>query len=163
MFSAIALLSSGAFAQFQGPVEGVATPGQTYLVVGSNTCQIGGGIATTTFCVNSAGINLNYFATAASVAGIPANNALLFGQVDALQRDATRAYQGIAISSAMKDAIPNPGDRFAVRLNAATFRGQPAGAIGVSYNVTDVARISLNYGQSRSQAIVSGGLNLSFH
>lgn len=68
-----------------------------------------------------------------------------------------------AIAAAMRDAIPNAGDRFAVRLNMAGFENYAAGAVGVSMNVTDSLRLSLNYGRSSTQNIVSGGLNMSFH
>jgi len=73
-----------------------------------------------------------------------------------------QAMELSAIAAAMKDAIPNPGDRFAVRFNAAGFDDVLAGAVGVSYNLTERARVSVNYGQGESQSIVSGGMNFSF-
>jgi hypothetical protein len=101
-------------------------------------------------------IPLSVFAAAsAGVAGLQT-------QITALQAQIDRAVELSAIAAAMKDAIPNPGDRFALRLNAAAFSGQGAGAIGFSYNVTESMRASVNYGQGRSQGIVSGGLNFSF-
>lgn len=48
-------------------------------------------------------------------------------------------------------------------LNAAGFDGKSAGAIGFSYNFTDNVRLSIIYGQDRTQNVVSGGLSLSFH
>jgi hypothetical protein len=90
------------------------------------------------------------------------NSQTLQAEINALNAQTSRAFELIAVAAAMKDAIPNAGDRFAVRLNAAAFNGQAAGAFGVSYNITDSARLSLNYGQGASRAIVSGGLNLSF-
>jgi hypothetical protein len=86
----------------------------------------------------------------------------LRAEIDTLNSQMSRAFELIAVAAAMKDAIPNAGDRFAIRINAAAFNGQAAGAFGVSYNITDSARLSLNYGQGASRAIVSGGLNLSF-
>jgi hypothetical protein len=74
----------------------------------------------------------------------------------------TTIPSSVAAAAALKDAIPNYGDRFAVRLNAAAFNGEFAGALGIGLNVSDNARLNLNYGQGRSQSIVSGGLNLSF-
>jgi hypothetical protein len=83
-------------------------------------------------------------------------------QISALNSQIAKSLEIGAIAAAMKDAIPNSGDRFAIRLNAAAFNGQSAGAIGFSYNLNDMARVAVNYGQGRSQSIVSGGVNLSF-
>ena len=83
-------------------------------------------------------------------------------QADALSSLVSRALETSTIAAAMADAIPNKGDRFAVRLNAAGSDGNRAGAISVGYNVNDFARLHLNYGQGRTQSLVSGGLNLSF-
>lgn len=121
-------------------------PNQTYLAVTKITPGAGG-VCTGAFCVDPGqGIPLSYFATSAGVAD-----------------QFSKAYQGIAITAAMGDAIPNPGDRFAIRLNGAGFAGQAAGGLSVSYAFADRARVSLNYGQGRSQTVVSGGLTLSFH
>ncbi len=125
-----------------------AVPGQLYLMLGGATSLPGittFGCITGVFCNYAAGINVNDIATTSQVSGMVA-----------------KAYDLSAVSAAMKDAIPNTGDRFAIRLNAAGFEGHAAGAVGVSWNVTDSARLHLNYGQGRSQGIVSGGLNLSF-
>jgi hypothetical protein len=98
-------------------------------------------------CVDAGvGIPLSYFANAAQVNGL-------------LQR----SLQLTAISAAMGDAIPNSGDRFAFRAHLAASSGQGAGAMGISYNFTDNARASLNYGQSQRQSVVSAGVNWSFH
>jgi hypothetical protein len=83
-------------------------------------------------------------------------------RVTALNNQINRAFEVTAIAAAMGDAIPNPGDRFAIRLNAAALNGAAAGAFGFSYNLNDTARVSVNYGQGRTQSVVSGGLNLSF-
>jgi YadA-like membrane anchor domain len=80
-----------------------------------------------------------------------------------IDKDLSKALEGAALAAAIKDALPNPGDRFAVRLNAAGAGGEFAGAVGFSYNVVERARIHVNYGRSESQNAVSGGVNLSFH
>ena len=76
--------------------------------------------------------------------------------------DLSDAIEGVAMAAALKDAMPNEGDRFALRLNAAGFSGEFAGAVGFAANVAERARLHLNYGRSRSQNTVSGGVNLSF-
>ena len=88
---------------------------------------------------------------------------VLGSQIAALNSRISGAYDVAAVAGAMKDAIPNPGDRFAIRLNAAAIDGYAAGAIGVGVNLTDSARLALNYGRGRTQNMVSGGFNLSFH
>lgn len=109
--------------------------------------------------VNCCGIALTDFANANEVNSRFAVNAQAFAQV---HQQISRLAELTAVAAALRDAIPNPGDRFALRINAAGFSGQAAGAIGFSYNVTDSARVSVNYGQGRSQGIVSGGMNFSF-
>ena len=74
-----------------------------------------------------------------------------------------KSFQFAAISAALKDAVPNPGDRFAIRLNAGGFSGNLAGAVGLSANVNRATRVLFNYGRSKSESAMSGGLNLSFH
>jgi hypothetical protein len=74
-----------------------------------------------------------------------------------------KSFQFAAISAALKDAVPNAGDRFAIRLNAGGFSGNLAGAIGLSANVNRATRILFNYGRSKSESAMSGGLNFSFH
>lgn len=105
------------------------------------------------------GIPVSYFATSASM--ISLNNQLNSLSTQ-MRSQFSKAFELSAISSAMGDAIPNPGDRFALRINAAGFNGEAAGALGLSYNITDSARLSINYGQGRSQSVVSGGMNFSF-
>jgi hypothetical protein len=45
--------------------------------------------------------------------------ATLNAQVGNLNREVSRSLEVGAIAASMRDAIPNPGDRFAIRLNAA--------------------------------------------
>ena len=74
-----------------------------------------------------------------------------------------KAFRLAAISAALKDAVPNSGDRFAIRLNAGGFNGNIAGAVGFSANVYRGTRVLLNYGRGKSENSLSGGLNFSFH
>jgi YadA-like membrane anchor domain len=76
--------------------------------------------------------------------------------------DLGKALEGAALAAAVKDALPNPGDRFALRFNAAGASGEFAGAVGFSYNVAERTRVHINYGRSASENAVSGGVNLSF-
>jgi hypothetical protein len=73
----------------------------------------------------------------------------------------SRAIQGVAVAGALKDAIPNPGDRFALRVDMA--EAEAAGWFGFSYNLSEGIRLSVNYGQGRSQSIVSAGMNFAVH
>lgn len=145
----IVLAATAARAQFL--IENTAAPGQTYLVVGGLTNLPCFGDASR-FCVQTQGINVNQFVSASD----------FNSRFDAMNGQISRAFELTAVAAALKDAIPNPGDRFAIRVNAAAFSGQAAGAIGFSYNLTDSARVSVNYGQGRSQGIISGGMNFSF-
>jgi hypothetical protein len=79
-----------------------------------------------------------------------------------IEDDLGKALEGAALAAAVKDALPNPGDRFALRLNAAGAGSAFAGAVGFSYNVAERTRVHINYGRSESQNAVSGGVNLSF-
>jgi hypothetical protein len=76
--------------------------------------------------------------------------------------DLSKALEGAALASALKDALPNEGDRFALRLNAAGASGEFAGAVGFAYNVAERTRVHVNYARSASENAVSGGVNLSF-
>jgi hypothetical protein len=98
----------------------------------------------------------------ARLAALDSQVANINAQLATINHQVSRSFELIAAAAALKDAIPNHGDRFAVRLNAAAFNGEAAGALGIGLNVSDNARLNLNYGQGRSQSIVSGGLNLSF-
>jgi hypothetical protein len=135
----------------------------TYLAVTTNpTPGGGGGLCGPPYCVDpQQGIPLSYFATGASVTNqinseIGAINSQMNSQL-------SRAFQLAAIGASMGDAIPNPGDRFALRLNTAGFSGQAGGSVGFSYALNNTARISINYGQGSSISVVSGGVNFSFH
>jgi hypothetical protein len=79
-----------------------------------------------------------------------------------IEDDLGKALEGAALAAAVKDALPNPGDRFALRLNAAGAGSEFAGAVGFSYNVAERTRVHINYGRSASENAVSGGVNLSF-
>ena len=153
----------------------VAGPDPVYLAVTTPTCA--GGLGGITHCINpDNGIPLNYFATTASVAALSgridsafaatsafnAQAATLSTQIAALDRAVSRSFEIGAIAASMRDAIPNPGDRFAIRLNAAGFEGYAGGSIGFSMNVTDNTRLSVNYGRGATQNLVSGGVNISF-
>ena len=63
----------------------------------------------------------------------------------------------------MKDAIPEPGDRFAVRINLAGYQGNLGGGLGFSAAISDNLRLHVNYGQGETQTVVGAGLNFSFH
>jgi len=84
------------------------------------------------------------------------------GRLATIEDDLGKALEGAALAAALKDALPNPGDRWALRLNLAGASGEFAGAVGFAYGVADRARIHLDYGRSSSQNAVSGGVNLSF-
>jgi len=116
------------------------------------------------YCLNLLeGIPLSYFETAASANAVSqVNNAFnaLNGEINAMNM---RVLQLAAISASMGDAIPSPGDRFALRLNVAGFEGGTGGSLGFSYAPTSSLRFSLNYGQGSAMSVVSGGVNLSFH
>jgi hypothetical protein len=79
-----------------------------------------------------------------------------------IDSDVSKAFELAAVSAALKDAVPNSSDRFALRLNAAGFSGEFAGAIGVSANFNRMTRVLFNYGRGSSQNVFSGGVNLSF-
>ena len=67
-----------------------------------------------------------------------------------------------AAVGAMRDAIPNADDRFAVRINTSSVGNAVGGGFSASANLDDRVRASVNYGGSRGQNVVSGGLNFSF-
>jgi hypothetical protein len=159
------------------------TPGNTYVAVVEPDLSHGGVCDPIRgFCVSpDRGIPLNFFTNAVNfqpqidqinnrlsvmdqqISVINNRLSVMDQQISVMNGQVSRLFELTAISAAMKDAIPNYGDRFAIRINAAAFEGQGAAALGFGYNVTSSVRASLNYGQSRSQGIVSGGLNFSFH
>ena len=92
------------------------------------------------------------------------NNSLVTinSHLTSIDDDLSKALEGAALAAAVKDALPNAGDRFALRLNAAGAGGEFAGAVGFAASVAERTRIHVNYGRSESQNAVSGGVNLSF-
>ena len=92
------------------------------------------------------------------------NNTLVTidSRLAAVDDDLSKALEGAALAAAVKDALPNPGDRFGLRLNVAGAGGEFAGSVGFSYNVQERTRVHVNYGRSESQNALSGGVNLSF-
>jgi hypothetical protein len=117
------------------------------------------------------GVPLNYFATASSVNALSARLDAAIGAFDpagintqlaAINDRISIAYEVATIAASMRDAIPNPGDRFAIRINAAAMDGYAAGSLGVGVSLTDSTRLSINYGRGRTQNVMSGGLNISF-
>jgi hypothetical protein len=120
------------------------------------------------------GINIQNFAQASTVAAQGAQISSLTSEFAHLQSDLSsfstafssrlqQANQLAVIAGAMKDAIPNDGDRFALRINMAADDGIAAGSISFSANVTNSLRLSVDYGRSQNQNMFSGGLNMSFH
>lgn len=98
----------------------------------------------------------------AAIADLNNRMHVINAQIASMNADLTRSLEIGAIAASMRDAIPNLGDRFAVRLNVAGFNGYAGGSVGVSMNVTDSVRLSANYGRGTTQNVVSGGLNISF-
>jgi YadA-like protein len=96
------------------------------------------------------------------VGSISSNLTEVNNRLASIEDDLGKALEGAALAAAVKDALPNPGDRFALRLNAAGAGGEFAGAVGFSYNVAERTRVHINYGRSASENAVSGGVNLSF-
>jgi len=170
IFGVIAAAAVSSAAEAQIVVSG---PDPVYLAVTTLTCN--GGLGGSTHCISPEnGIPLNFFATAGA-ANAAAVNALggridaafaavatLNTQVTNLNREVSRSLEVGAIAASMRDAIPNPGDRFAIRLNAAALDGYAGGSLGISMNVTDSVRLSANYGRGATQNVVSGGVNISF-
>jgi len=98
-------------------------------------------------------VNLNAFAGAADL-----NNF-----IGAQQKMNSVLLNFSAATAALKDAIPNSGDRFALRLNMGGAGGHLAGAAGASANVSDQLRLSADYARASNQNVFSAGLNFSFH
>lgn len=138
-----------------GPIA-VSQPGYVAAVVGADCGGAGGlGDPINGTCISSRfGIPLNYFATKADLAGLATPTAVL--------QDIRRSAELAVIAAALKDAIPNAGDTFAISINGAAGGDVFAGAIGLGLNVSDFARLNLNYGQAASTSMVTGGVTLSF-
>jgi hypothetical protein len=126
-------------------------------------------------------VSLDQFASTtnlnAAVAGFAGQIATLNGQVTtftskfaavdsqivAMNSQISQAFSLTAAVAGMKDAIPAPGDRFAIRFNASAANGIIGGGFGVSANLDDHVRFSADYGGARNQSVFSGGLNISFN
>jgi len=77
--------------------------------------------------------------------------------------DIKQANELAVVAAAMKDAIPNNGDRYAFRMNMAARDGNAAGSVSFSANVSNSLRLSVDYGRGQNQSMLSGGLNFSFN
>lgn len=130
----------------------------TFARVGGVT-EITNGYARLSDLLNAAS---NSSATSAQLAAVSNQLVGIGNQLSIVGARASRAIEVAATAAAMRDAIPNAGDRWALRFNMAGVDGYVAGAVGMSVNISDRARISVNYGRSESQNVISGGLNLSF-
>lgn len=138
-------------------------PGQSYLAIVGDNSQ--GGICAGANCVSpQRGIPFSYFASSDTVsnqfAGLNSQLTSQFATMNAQLRQATEYTSAVA---ALKDAIPAPGDRFALRINTAAVGGIVAGGIAFSANLDEQFRVSLDYGATHGQQVVSGGLNFSFN
>jgi len=160
---AISLFSLLTFASAASAQVVPTVAGQNYLaIVGDNNP---GGICTGTICVNPGqGIPFSYFASSGSVSNqFTALNTQLTSQFAAMNAQLRQTMQNNSAVAALKDAIPAPGDRFAVRLNTASVGGVVAGGIAFSANLDEQFRVSLDYGATHGQQVISGGLNFSFN
>lgn len=140
--------------------------GQRYVVLGG-TRQANSGICFgADFCNNGEGIDINQFANAtstnASLAQLSSSLASVQAQLAVQNRSVFKLYDLVAVSAALQDAIPNQGDRFALRINMGGYQGHVAGAIGGSININEMLRLSVNYGLGRHEDMISGGMNFSF-
>jgi hypothetical protein len=128
--------------------------GQRYVVLGG-TRQANSSFCGA-FCLNDEGIDINQFANANDVSAT-------FNSLNAqLNRSVSKLYDLVAVSAALQDAIPNQGDRFALRINMSGYQGHVAGAIGGSININEMLRFSVNYGLGKHEDMISGGMNFSF-
>ena len=106
-------------------------------------------------CGQDGFIPASHFATASSV---PAN---IGAQLDALGGQITRSRRFAAIGAAVADAMPNPGDRYAFRVNFASASDVTAGAVGLAVNVGGPVRVLFNYGRAQRDYIGTIGVNVS--
>lgn len=155
------------------------TPGTSYLAVNNPG---GGGVCANGNCVDPMlGVPLNTYATSSSVAsqfatvnsqitGLNSSLATANGQIGTINGQIVDLYNGLhrqtsfaAAVGAMRDAIPNDGDRFAVRGSFATVGSAVGGGFSASANLDHQFRATINYAGSRGENVVSGGLNFSFN
>jgi hypothetical protein len=99
----------------------------------------------------------------ATVSALNTQVSAMDSQIASLTQKLSDSTAYVAAVGAMHDAIPDPGDRFAVRLNTAAVNGVVAGGFSASANLGDGFRASINYAGAKSQNAVSAGLNFSFH
>jgi hypothetical protein len=78
------------------------------------------------------------------------------------RRDAARAIEGVALSSAITILPPNPGDRLALTFSGAAGEGQGAASVSMSYRVTQDALVFGGVAVSQRQALAKGGVSFSF-
>ena len=74
-----------------------------------------------------------------------------------------KLFDLVAISAALKDAVPNEGDRFAVRVNLGGFQNNLAGGISGTARLNDSTRFSAGFGHGSRQSLFNAGLNFSFN
>jgi len=112
-------------------------------------------------------LNTKFASLSGQLGTINTNIAGLSEQVSQIRttfkKQLDQANELAVIAAALKDAIPNDGDRFALRTNMAASNGTAAGSMSFSANVSQSVRVSLDYGRSQNQQIFSGGVNFSFH
>src|SRR5437764_2191723 len=122
------------------PVTAVADPALTYLVIGTSpTLGANNCFGTLQFCVRPAGIDVNYFATAAEVAALRGQLAATNNRIDqafqSIQQNAARFQQaspqadrGIAAVAAMANiSMPSSPGRTTWALNGSTFQSELGG------------------------------------
>jgi hypothetical protein len=173
-------IAESAQAQFTA-ADIVSSPvaGQNYVVLGgtnnitSQACSVPSG-----FCLDARGINLNTFARAQDVGAqftsVSSQLTGMFSQINALTSQLNgfqisqiamnaKVLDLLAVTTSMRDAIPNAGDRFAVRVNMGGYEGHVGGSIAASMNLDDSLRLSADFGQGHSYSAFSAGLNFSFN
>jgi hypothetical protein len=169
----IAFAATPCLAQIVG-----TTPGNNYLaVVIPGSLLKGGGFCdnVTGNCVSTGqGIPLDTYATSTSVnsqiagvnnslAAVNSSLAAVNSQVASFNSGFDRQTSFAAAVGAMRDAIPNDGDRFAVRGSFSAVGSAVGGGFSASANLDRQLRATINYGGSRGESVVSGGLNFSFN
>lgn len=182
----VCVLSVPAMAQFTtDPTPGeMYFPFIQYVSPAFGTCPFGNvlSVGTAAWCYVKnpsntaipAGVPIGYFASNDRVNGLAAMQDATTKSVNALAamqdantktvtRSLSRLFSLVAMSAAIKDAIPNSGDRYAFRIGTGGFTGNLAGAVGFSVNLGRATRFSLNYGRAKSEDAFSGGINISIH